>query len=146
MSIELLMQHLQADLRVCLEDPSAEAFGSLVNVLAEVPKTRHQSEDDSSRWWMSHLSTSVGLFSQCPTKAGYLSLVRMSNHYLQLTAEGIIKPIRLGKSYGFEPKVDYWSRVLSDRMSMVIDRPTELNVKGLTEQLEEYCKLKGVEL
>ena len=137
--------HLQADLRVCLENPTDANRQALLATLKAMIEGRTEGEDPAV-WWMSHLKTSVRLFAQHPTKQGYLSLVRMGNHYLELVSDGIIQPRRVTRSNTFEPNVDYWFQKLGDKMSMVIDRPTELTVRGLKEQLEEYCRLKKVEL
>ncbi len=80
MSIDLLMQHLQADLRFCLENPSEEARRSLLETLEDNYSVPIASED-SSRWWMLHLSNAVRLLAQHPTKLGYQSLIRGCRHY-----------------------------------------------------------------
>ncbi|MGZ4960507.1 MAG: hypothetical protein ACXV7J_14740 [Methylomonas sp.] len=145
MTIDLLMGQLLADLRFCLENPTDEARRSLLETL-EDSYSVSLAYEESSRWWMMHLSNAVRLFAQHPTKLGYQSLVRSCQHYIELVSHGHFKPHGMRRVDEFTRQTDWWFQMLQDRMVVLINKPDGESLRTFKEKLEEFCRLKKVEL
>lgn len=148
MNVNVLHDHLRTDLCHFLVNPSVEAEASLMEAIRSLQGlfTGDSYPGELDLWWKDALLKSVYKFACLPSKAGYLSIIRAAHQYMDLVNAGLVVPWGSNRAVSFSPKVDWWRQELEDKMTVVISKPNSITIEGLRKRLEDYCKMKGVEL